>query len=57
MSEQLEVRVQGETAEEAIAAAKAWAKAEPNLRLRTVAKVRRSEVGPAWIVTLAVSWR
>lgn len=57
MSEQLEVRVHGETAEEAIAAAKVWAKTEPRMRLRTVARVRRAEAGPAWIVTLAVSWR
>lgn len=52
-AEQLEVRVHGETADEAIAQARAWARSEPNFRLLTIAKVRNT--GPmTWIVTIAV---
>lgn len=60
MTEHIDLFVRGDTAEEAIAAAKAWVHAEPRLRLRTVAKVvkRQTPEGTwagAWTVTLAVS--
>lgn len=55
MTEQLELRFMADSADDAVRQAKAWAKAEPNLRLRTIARVRQAE-GAGWIVTLAVTW-
>ena len=63
-TEQLEVVVDAPDADGAIAEAKKWAKAEPNLRLRTIAKVERFTGGPVeshsrpdrWLVRIAVEW-
>lgn len=44
------------SAEDAIAQAKAWVRAEPNLRLRTIASCRPSgQAGGNWAVTVAVN--
>lgn len=39
---------------DAMAQARAWAKAEPNLRLRTIASCRQKDTG-GWVVTVVVA--
>lgn len=53
--DRLTVAFMADTSEEAVALAKAWAAAEPGLRLRTICSVRRGE-GQQWQVTLSVRW-
>lgn len=62
MSERFELGFRAATAEQAMAEARAWAKAEPRWRLRTIASCRPAPnpemtagAGPRWIVTVVVN--
>jgi len=54
MTERLELRFVAPSAEDAQRQAREWVRAEPALRLRTIAGVRMAPVGPAYIVTVVV---
>jgi len=61
MSSRIELGFRAETAEEAVAEARTWTRAEPRLRLRTIASCRRAlwdlstAWPPLWIVTVVVN--
>jgi hypothetical protein len=63
MSTRIELGFRAETADGAMADARTWARAEPRLRLRTIASCRRKEPDPframagrpLWIVTVVVN--
>lgn len=56
MTTQLELAFFADSAADAVSAAKEWVRAEPRLRLRTIASVRLDPANARrWIVTVAVN--
>jgi hypothetical protein len=53
-TERLDLAFLATDAEDAMAQARAWARAEPNLRLRTIASCRQKDSG-GWVVTVVVA--